>query len=184
MVVPEVMMLLLALTTPPTVGAQHYVIDQPGVLTDATTAWVAQNLQAFQEQTGHPVFVVIARSSAEAPAENFAGDDGAVLFLWLHGHDASIVAGPQLSVELNNAVTAQILDRVVRPRMRREDADGAASYGVDAIIHAIAPQYANVAPAKATPLILFGRGFMYTAVWLVFAAIVVSLIVRAITWVR
>jgi uncharacterized membrane protein YgcG len=184
MVVPAAMMLLLALTTPPTVGPQHYVIDQPGVLTNATTAWVAQNLQAFQEQTGHPVFVVVARNSAETPAENFAGDDGAVLFLWLHGHEAGIVAGPGLRVELNNAVIAQILDGVVRPRMRREDADGAASYGVDAIVHAIAPQYANVAPPKSTPPILFGRAFMYTAVWLVFAAIVVSLIVRAISSAR
>ncbi|HLY03894.1 MAG TPA: TPM domain-containing protein [Candidatus Cybelea sp.] len=176
--------ILLALTTPPTVGPQHYVIDQPGVLTNATTTWVAQNLQAFQEQTGHPVFVVIARSRGEAPAENFAGDDGAVLFLWLHEHDADIVVGSRMQLDLNGAVTAQILDGVVRPRMRREDADGAAAYGVDAIVHAIAPQYANVAPPKATPLILFGRGFMYTAVWLVFAAIVVSLIVRVITWVR
>jgi uncharacterized membrane protein YgcG len=176
--------MLLALGTPPTEGPQHYVIDQPGVLANATTTWVAQNLEAFQEQTGHPVFVVIARSSTEAPAENFAGDDGAVLFLWLHGHDASIVAGSRLHVKLNNAVIEQILDGVVRPRMRREDADGAASYGADAIVRAIAPQYANVAPPKATPLILFGRGFMYTAVWLVFAAIVVSLIVRAIGWVR
>jgi uncharacterized membrane protein YgcG len=184
MVVPAAMMLVLALTTPPTVGPQHYVIDQPGVLTNATTLWVAQNLEAFQEQTGHPVFVVIARSIADAPAENFAGDDGAVLFLWLHGHDAGIVAGSRLRLELNNAVIEQILDGFVRPRMRREDADGAASYGVDAIVHAIAPQYANVAAPKATPLILFGRGFMYTAVWLVLAAIVVSLIVRAIAWVR
>jgi uncharacterized membrane protein YgcG len=176
--------MLLALGTPPTVGPQHYVIDQPSVLANATTTWVAQNLEAFQEQTGHPVFVVIARSSTEAPAENFAGDDGAVLFLWLHGHDASIVAGSRLHVKLNNAVIEQILDGVVRPRMRREDADGAASYGADAIVRAIAPQYANVVPPRATPLIIFGRGFMYTAVWLVFAAIVVSLIVRAIGWVR
>ncbi|MGC9993013.1 MAG: TPM domain-containing protein [Candidatus Cybelea sp.] len=175
---------LLALGTPPTLAPQHYVIDESGVLTNATTAWVAQNLQAFQEQTGHPVFVVIARSSTEAPAENFAGDDGAVLFLWLPGHDASIVVGSRLRGELNEAEIAQILDDVVLPRMRRENADSAASYGVDAIIHAIAPQYANVAAPKATPLIAFGRGFMYTAVWLVFAAIVVSLIVRAISWVR
>jgi uncharacterized membrane protein YgcG len=175
---------LLALGTPPTVAPQHYVIDEPGILTNATTSWVAQNLQTFQAQTGHPVFVVIARSSAEAPPENFAGDDGAVLFLWLHQHDASIVVGSRLREELNDAVTAQILDVVVRPRMRRENADSAAAFGVDAIIHAIAPQYANVTPPKATPLILFARGFMYTAVWLVFAAIVVSLIVRAISWAR
>jgi uncharacterized membrane protein YgcG len=176
--------MLLALGTPATVPPQHYVIDEPGVLTTTTTAWVAQNLQAFQAQTGHSVFVVIARTSAEAPPENFAGDDGVVLFLWLHGHDASIAVGPRLRGELSEAGTAQILNDVVRPRMRRENADSAAVFGVDAIIHAIAPQYANVAAPKATPLIAFGRGFMYTAVWLVFAAIVVSLIVRAISWVR
>jgi hypothetical protein len=33
-------------------------------------------------------------------------------------------------------------------------------------------------------LTLFIRGFMYTAVWLSFAAIVLSWIVRAIAWVR
>jgi uncharacterized membrane protein YgcG len=175
---------LLALGTPPTVAPQHYVIDEPGVLTNATAAWVTQNLQTFQAQTGHSVFVVIARTSTEAPPQNFAGDDGAVLFLWLHGHDANIVVGPRLHGELSDAVTAQILNDVVRPRMRRENTDSAASYGVDAIIHAIAPQYANAAAPKATPLIAFGRGFMYTAVWLVFAAIVVSLIVRAISWAR
>jgi uncharacterized membrane protein YgcG len=175
---------LLALGTPPTVAPQHYLIDEPGILTNATTAWVVQNLQAFQEGTGHPVYVVIARSSAEAPAENFAGDDGAVLFLWLHEHDAGMVVGSRLRGELNEAATAQILDAVVRPRMRRENADSAATYGVDAIIHAIAPQYENVAAPKAPPPIAFGRRFMYTAVWLVVAAIVVSLIVRAISWVR
>jgi uncharacterized membrane protein YgcG len=184
MVVPTALM-LLALATLPTVAPQHYVIDyRSHVLGNATTAWVAQNLQAFQEQTGHPVFLVIARSSAEAPAENFAGDDGAVLFLWLREHDAAIVAGSRLRPESSDAVTAQILDGVVRPRMRREDADAAASYGVDAIVHAIAPQYRNVAPAKDTPLMAFVSAFIYTAVWLCFAAIVVKWIVRAITWVR
>jgi uncharacterized membrane protein YgcG len=184
MVVPAALM-LLALATLPTVAPQHYVIDyRSHVLTNATTAWVAQNLQAFQEQTGHPVFLVIARSRAEAPAENFAGDDGAVLFLWLHEHDAGIAAGSRLRVELSDAVTAQILDGVVRPRMRREDADGAASYGVNAIVHAIAPRYANVAWPKATPLIRFLGAFMYTAWWLAVTFIVVKWIVRAITWVR
>jgi uncharacterized membrane protein YgcG len=184
MVVPAALM-LLALATLPTVAPQHYVIDyRSHVLTNATTAWVAQNLQAFQEQTGHPVFLVIARSRAEAPAENFAGDDGAVLFLWLHEHDAGIAAGSRLRVELSDAVTAQILDGVVRPRMRREDADGAASYGVNAIVHAIAPRYANEAPAKPTPLIRFLGAFMYTAGWLMVTFFVVKWIVRAITWAR
>ncbi|MGA8796838.1 MAG: TPM domain-containing protein [Candidatus Cybelea sp.] len=183
MVGPAALM-LLALATLPTVAPQHYVIDRPGVLGNDTAAWVARNLQAFQEQTGHLVFLVIARSSAEAPPENFAGDDGAVLFLWLHQHDASIVAGSRLRTELSDAVIAQILDGVVRPRMRREDANDAASYGVDAIVHAIAPRFVNVAWPKATSLTLFIRGSMYTAVWLCFAAIVLSWIVRAIAWVR
>lgn len=183
MVVPVASM-LLALATLPTVAPQHYVIDEPRVLNNATTAWIAQNLQAFQEQTGHPVFVVIARSSAGAPPENFAGDDGAVLFLWLHEHDAGIVVGSRLRAELSDAVTTQILDGVVRPRMRREDADDAASYGVDAIFHAITPQYRNVASPKATPPILFLRGLVNTLAWLIVVGIVLSLIVRALTWVR
>jgi uncharacterized membrane protein YgcG len=182
--VGPVALILLALAMLPTVAPQHYVIDRPEVLANDTTAWVARNLQAFQEQTGHPVFLVIARSSAEAPPENFAGDDGAVLFLWLHQHDASIVTGSHLRVELSDAVIARILDGVVRPRMRREDANDAASYGVDAIVHAIAPRFANVAWPKATPLTLFIRGFMYTLCYLFAAAIVLKWIVRAIAWVR
>lgn len=174
--------LTLALAT--ATAAQRFVDDRANVLTDATHTWIESELQTYAAATGNRVYVEIARNNGEAPVENFGGANGAVLFLWLHEHDARIATGANLRAALSLDTTQRILDGTVLPRLAREDADGAAAFGASAIVHAITPGFENVAPPKATPLILFGRWFMYFAVGAVFVGIIVGYLVRGIVAAR
>ena len=155
----------------------QFVTDQAGALTDSTRTWVQNELQSYEQQTGHQILVYIARSTSGVPLETWTGetadhwkvgrkghDDGAVLFVFMGDRKVRIEVGYGLEGSLTDADCFRIIQKTILPRMRSGDVDGAISYGVAAMLQTITPSFQNAPPTQApvsaqnaiAMLILFG----------------------------
>ncbi len=148
------------LKVPPT--PDHYVTDNAGVLSSDTRTSLENELQGYENATGHQIVVWIGQSTGGVPLETWTGetadqwkigrrghDDGAVLFLFMQDHKARIEVGYGLESALTDADSYRIVEKVIVPSMRRGDVDGAVSSGVAAILITISPSYKGVTPPPA-----------------------------------
>jgi uncharacterized protein len=144
-------------TVPP--GPTHYVTDNAGALSSATQASVDAELKAYEKATGHQVIVWIGDTTGDVPLETWTGetahqwhvgrrgkDDGAILFLFMSDHKVRIEVGYGLEGSLTDADSSQIIRNDIVPRMKANDANGAVSSGVAAMLTTITPSYAGVTP--------------------------------------
>jgi len=142
---------------PPT--PDHFVTDNAGALSTNARASIENQLQAYQQTTGHQVIVWIGQSTGDVPLETWTGetaakwkvgrrghDDGAVLFLFMRDRKIRIEVGYGLESALTDADSYRIINEVIRPKMRARDIDGAVSGGVAAMLTTITPSYAGVTP--------------------------------------
>lgn len=145
---------------PPTPA--HYVTDDAGALSSATSASIENELRAYEKATGHQVIVWIGDTTGDVPLETWTGesahawkigrkghDDGAILFLFMKDHKIRIEVGYGLESSLTDAASSRIINDIIRPRMRSGDVDGAVSSGVAAMLTTITPSYAGVTPPPA-----------------------------------
>jgi uncharacterized protein len=143
-------------TIPPTPA--HYVTDNANALSESARASLENELHAYETATGHQIVVWIGQTTGDVPLETWTGetadhwkigrrgkDDGAVLFLFMHDHKARIEVGYGLEGSLTDADSFQIINQVIRPKMRANDVDGAVSDGVAAMLKTITPSYSGIA---------------------------------------
>lgn len=137
----------------------QFVTDNAGALSDSTRTWVQNELQTYQQKTGHQIIVYIARTTGGVPLETWTGetadhwkvgrkghDDGAVLFVFMGDRKVRIEVGYGLEGSLTDADSFRIIQQTILPRMRSGDVDGAVSYGVAAMLQTITPSFQNAPP--------------------------------------
>jgi len=147
---------------PPT--PDHFVTDNASVLTDSTQSSIENELQTYQQQTGHQILVWIGSTTGDVPLETWTGetadhwkagrkghDDGAVLFVFMKDRKVRIEVGYGLESALTDADSFHIIQNTILPRVRSGDVNGAISYGVAAILQTITPSFQNV-PAPTQPV--------------------------------
>jgi uncharacterized protein len=129
---------------------QQRVTDQAGLLSPPARSALDAKLASYERKTGHQVVVWIGESLEDRPLDDFAvkafeawqigrkgHDDGVLLIVFARDHKMAIEVGYGLEPNLPDALASRIINEVMAPRLRAEDADGALDAGVDAILASI-----------------------------------------------
>jgi uncharacterized protein len=141
-----------AIVAPP--APTQYVTDSTGALSTQTRDALESELRAYQKDSGHQVIVWIAQTTGDVPLETYTvdaaqrwkvgrkgKDDGAVLFVFMHDHQARIEVGYGLEGDLTDATSKQIILDEIIPRMRAGDVDGAVRTGAERMLLTITPSF-------------------------------------------
>src|SRR5271156_2454190 len=159
--------LAASLAIPP--APTSHVTDSTGSLSAGATERVADELQQYEESTGHQVIVWIGQTTGDVPLEDWTiraaeqwkigrqgKDDGAILFVFMHDRTVRIEVGYGLESTLTDASASEIIRNTIVPKMRAGDVDGAIQSGVDQMLVTITPSFASrlgrtFAPVQQTP---------------------------------
>jgi uncharacterized protein len=130
------------------------VVDASGVMSDTARTALESELESFEAKTGHHVVVYIGQTTGDVPLETWTAetastwkvgqkgkDDGAILFLFMKDHKVRIEVGYGLESTLTDALSKQIIDTVIVPRLKNGDTDAAVSEGAAAMLVTIDPTY-------------------------------------------
>ncbi|WP_374562241.1 YgcG family protein [Ideonella sp.] len=147
------------LPVPPLAG---HVTDQAGVLDDGQKAQLEQTLAAFEARKGSQLAVLIVRSTAPEPIEQFAlrvaeqwklgrrqVDDGAILVVAKDDRALRIEVGYGLEGALNDATAHRIISEVIVPRFQQQDFAGGIEAGVDRMIRVVDGEPLPAPPQRA-----------------------------------
>ncbi|HEX5685049.1 MAG TPA: TPM domain-containing protein [Ideonella sp.] len=127
-----------------------HVVDQVALLDDQHKLSLEQKLTAFEARKGSQLAVLIVRSTAPEPIEQFAlrvgeqwklgrskVDDGAILVVAKDDQALRIEVGYGLEGALNDATAKRIISEVIVPRFQQQDFAGGIEAGVDRIIRVV-----------------------------------------------
>ena len=166
------------------------VVDQTGTLTAEQRAALERMLEQFEARKGSQIAVVLIRTTAGEPIEQYAlrvgeqwklgrkgVDDGALLVVAKDDRAVRIEVGYGLEGALNDATAKRIVSDLITPRFREGDFFGGISAGVDRMIRVIDGEPLP-APSRSAPAV-DGDLFSYLPVLLI-AALVVGGVLRAL----
>jgi uncharacterized protein len=134
-------------SVPPLSG---HVTDQTATLSDEQKAGLEQTLAAFEARKGSQLAVLIVRTTAPEPIEQYAlrvaeqwklgrkkVDDGAILVVAKDDRALRIEVGYGLEGALNDATCKRIISEVIAPRFQQQDFAGGIAAGVDRMIRVV-----------------------------------------------
>jgi len=180
-VFPAVLFLLLAvpclfaLEVPK--RAEGYVTDRAGLLPVSTRASLEATLRTFEEKTSNQVVVAIFPSLEGDSLEDFSmrlaeawkvgqknRDNGVIFLVFRNDRKMRIEVGYGLEGVLTDALSGQIISRVVAPYFRRGDYAGGVLAGTEAIMKATQGEFKGI-PQKNNRdvwrlLVIFGIFFL------------------------
>jgi len=153
------------------------VVDQTGTLTTEQNAALERKLREFELRKGAQIAVLMVRSTAPEPIEQYSlrvveqwklgrkkVDDGALLIVAKNDRALRIEVGYGLEGVLNDATAKRIVSDIIAPRFRDGDFYGGVNAGVDAMMGVIegeplpAPKKAAASEAgnvgQALPILL------------------------------
>jgi uncharacterized protein len=130
------------------------VVDAAGAMSDDARSALESELESFEATTGHHVVVYIGQTTGDVPLETWTAetastwkvgrkgkDDGAILFLFMKDHKVRIEVGYGLESTLTDALSKQIIDTVIVPRLKNGNTDTAISEGAAAMLVTIEPTF-------------------------------------------
>jgi len=139
------------------------VVDQTGTLTTEQNAALERKLREFELRKGAQIAVLMVRSTAPEPIEQYSlrvveqwklgrkkVDDGALLIVAKNDRALRIEVGYGLEGVLNDATAKRIVSDIIVPRFREGDFYGGVNAGVDAMMGVIEGEPLP-APKKAAP---------------------------------
>ncbi len=157
------------------------VTDLAGILDKSDVADLNSRLAAFERETSNQIVVLVVPSLNGGSLEDFSlrvaeknklgkkGRDNGVLFLITRDeHQMRIEVGYGLEGVLTDALSSQIIRRIVAPKFRDGDYAGGIRAGIDAIMMATQGEFKGEPEERRTPpitsvilflLILFFGGF-------------------------
>jgi len=126
------------------------VVDQTGTLTTEQNAALERKLREFELRKGAQIAVLMVRSTAPEPIEQYSlrvveqwklgrrkVDDGALLIVAKNDRALRIEVGYGLEGVLNDATAKRIVSDIIAPRFRDGDFYGGVDTGVDAMMRVI-----------------------------------------------
>ena len=159
--------------------ADGYVTDRAGLLPASAKAGLETTLRAFEEKTSNQIVVATFPSLEGDSLEDFsmrlaeawkAGqkrrDNGVIFLIFKNDRKIRIEVGYGLEGVLTDALSGQIIRRVVTPYFRKGDYSGGILAGTDAIMKATQGEFKGVPqmdkPNVAGRLVaLFGVFFLF-----------------------
>jgi uncharacterized protein len=139
------------------------VVDAAGAMSDTARSALESELQSFEAKTGHHVVVYIGQTTGNVPLETWTAqtastwkvgrkgkDDGAILFLFMQDHTVRIEVGYGLESTLTDALSKQIIDTVIVPRMKNGQTDSAVTQGTAAMLVTIDPTFDATPPDQTS----------------------------------
>lgn len=176
----------------------QWVTDTAGALSQSTAATINAELRAYENTTHHRVIVWIGTTTGGDQLEDWTStvaeswaigrkkqSDGAVMFLFMQDHRVRIEVGYGLEPTLTDAISSEIINQTILPKMRAGDVDGAVQDGVDRMLVAITPSYASQLGHSLSPVpvqqsrgginsgaLIFLIFLLFAVGWFVIAAIV------------
>jgi uncharacterized protein len=171
----------------------RWVTDSFGFIDAATAKKLDLQLEAYERQTGHQVVVWIGASTGDTPLDDFAVrtfekwklggrglDDGLLVLVLARDRKIAIEVGYGLEDRVPDATASRIINDVMVPRLRANDANGALVAGVDAVLSAIEGKPFRPDPgasrpeAKPAPGPSTGQLVLYGLLALVFLIVLVT----------
>ena len=186
------LLLILALWLPLAASAasiavpplQQRVTDHAGVLSEAESGKITQQIRQLEEKTGHQLAVLTVDSTGDDTIEQYATrvfdawqlgdkqrDDGVLLVMAKNDHTVRIEVGYGLEGELTDLQSSQIINQHIIPWFKQNDYPNGLLSGVQAISAAMgAPAgepvtAASQRPASNAPPIVLTQGGLIS--WLV-----------------
>lgn len=146
---------------PPLTGR---VVDQAGILSEATEAKLTRALEDFERDTKRQMVVVTVPDLQGFPIEDFGyrlgrawgigekgKNTGAILLVAPKQREVRIEVGYGLEGELTDAKSRQIIEQTILPHFRASDFNAGVTTGTLAILRALGWQGAGPAPQAAQP---------------------------------
>ena len=168
-------------------GLTGRVVDQAGILRNATEQAISDQLEAHEAQTTNQVVVVTVRSLQGYTIEEFgrrlgnhwaigqAGrDNGVLLIVAPNEREVRIEVGDGLSTALGDRVAGTIIDTEIIPSFRRGNLERGVRAGTDAILAAIAGTYE--APTRSRSVGRSGQSLVPILVFAVFGLVAVMFV--------
>ena len=165
------------------------VVDQTGTLSAENRAALERMLEQLEQRKGAQIAVVMVKTTAGEPIEQYAlrvgeqwklgrrkVDDGAVLVVAKDDRALRIEVGYGLEGALNDATAKRIVSDIIVPRFKEGDFFGGISAGVDRMIRVIDGEPLPP-PARSAPAV-DGDVFQFLPVVLI-AALVIGGLLRA-----
>ena len=131
----------------PDAGTQFYVLDEPGVLDEATEAYIVSVNDSLEAQTGAQVVVVCVQTTGLASTDEYAyelfnkweiGDkkknNGVLLLLTVGEGDYWMMPGRGLEDSLSAGMIKLMLDRYLEPDFAVGDYDAGVRKTFDAVV--------------------------------------------------
>ncbi len=159
----------------PTEGG--WVVDQAGVLSDATETALIERLLRHEQETTNQVVVVTLRSLDDDTIEDVGFfithiwgvgqadlNNGVVFVIVPDEREMRIEVGDGLKGYLTDAEASSIIRNVVRPHFRRNEFDAGVTAGVEAIIEQIEGAYG---PSKVIWIATWDAVFVFAIILLV-----------------
>ncbi len=126
------------------------VMDEAGLLPEATEANLEARLASFEAETGHQVAVLTVTTLGDEPIEDYSmkvvetwklgraeADDGVLLLIARDDRQMRLEVGYGLEGQLTDMASRRVLDHVIAPRFRQGDFEGGVTVGVEAVIAAL-----------------------------------------------
>jgi len=143
----------------------RYVTDTAGFISESTRAQLDAKLEDYARANGHQILVYIGQSTGDTPIEDWGVkaferwkpgrkglDDGLALFIMAQDRKVRIEVGYGLESTVTDAVSSQIIQEIMDPRIRAGDRDGAVVGAVNALLGAIG----GAQPSAQAPRIVRG----------------------------
>lgn len=156
-----------------------YVTDKAGLLSPSARAKLEDTLKSFEDKTSNQIVVVTFPSLGGQSLEDFSihlaetwkvgqkGKDNGVIFLiFKNDRKMRIEVGYGLEGVLPDAVSGQIISRIVAPHFRTNNYEKGVFAGVDAIIQAIQREFKGTSDQRR--ISDFGKMLLILAIFLFF----------------
>jgi uncharacterized protein len=143
---------------------ERWVTDRAGMLSPAARTALDRKLESYEQATGHQVVVWIGDSIGGAPLDDFAvrtfkawqlgrkgQDDGILMIVLARDRKIAIEVGYGLEAQVPDITASRIINDVMVPKLRAEDAEGAIDAGVNAVLESIEGKPFQPAPDAARP---------------------------------
>jgi uncharacterized protein len=140
------------------------VVDQAGILSDATKGRLTRALEDFERDTKRQVVIATVPDLQGFPIEDFGyrlgrawgigekgKNTGAILLVAPKQREVRIEVGYGLEGELTDAKSRQIIEQTILPHFRTGDFNAGVTTGTLAILRALGWQGAGTTPKAAQP---------------------------------
>jgi len=130
------------------------VNDETGTLSPAEVSTLESSLAQFEKETSNQIVVLIVPSTQGDSFEDYSlrvaeknklgkkgRDNGVLLFIAKEDHNLRIEVGYGLEGSLPDAVSGQIIRRVIVPKFKQDDYFGGIQSGLEAIMQATKGEY-------------------------------------------